>query len=392
MTHSSIRIWSLVHKWTSLICTLFLLMLCITGLPLIFHHEIEEYFDNGPAFATPAPGSKPASLDAMVERARATVPENIVSGVFLNPDRPEITVFMPPSWQAVVDRPFDTAAVSYDAVSGGERSRSGDETNAAAGFLELMLRLHVDMFLLLPGQLFLGLMGLLFLAAIVSGVVLYGPFTRRLEFGDVRKTRSRRVKWLDLHNLLGIVTLAWASVVGFTGALNEIALPLYQNYIANDVGAAIAPWKGQKPPAQDQLAPVDGVVDTVSKALPDMKITFVAFPGNPFGSPHHYLVWTQGRSALESRLQNTVLVEATTGKLTAVVTMPWYVRLIEISRPLHFGDYGGLPLKIIWALLDIVTIIVLVSGLYLWVARKRPIAAKAPQKSHYVTPALEPAE
>jgi uncharacterized iron-regulated membrane protein len=36
-----------------------------------------------------------------------------------------------------------------------------------------------------------------------------------------------------------------------------------------------------------------------------------------------------------------------------------------LSQPLHFGDYGGLPLKIIWALLDIATIIVLASGLYL---------------------------
>jgi uncharacterized iron-regulated membrane protein len=42
-----------------------------------------------------------------------------------------------------------------------------------------------------------------------------------------------------------------------------------------------------------------------------------------------------------------------------------------VSQPLHFGDYGGMPLKIIWALLDGLTIIVLGSGLYLWWARRR---------------------
>jgi uncharacterized iron-regulated membrane protein len=51
--------------------------------------------------------------------------------------------------------------------------------------------------------------------------------------------------------------------------------------------------------------------------------------------------------------------------------MPWYLRLLEVSRPLHFGDYGGMPLKIIWALLDLVTIFVLGSGLYLWFARRK---------------------
>jgi uncharacterized iron-regulated membrane protein len=40
-----------------------------------------------------------------------------------------------------------------------------------------------------------------------------------------------------------------------------------------------------------------------------------------------------------------------------------------LSQPLHFGDYGGTPLKVIWALLDVITIIVLLSGLYLWCQR-----------------------
>ena len=42
MRTRTIRAWSWVHKWSSLISTVFLLMLCITGLPLVFTHEIEE--------------------------------------------------------------------------------------------------------------------------------------------------------------------------------------------------------------------------------------------------------------------------------------------------------------------------------------------------------------
>ena len=80
-------------------------------------------------------------------------------------------------------------------------------------FMGIMLSLHVDLFASLPGELFLGFMGLLFCVAIVSGVVLYGPFMKKLEFGTVRASRSTRLKWLDLHNLLGIVTLVWAFVV-----------------------------------------------------------------------------------------------------------------------------------------------------------------------------------
>jgi len=48
MTARTLRIWFLVHKWTSLIATVFLLLLCLTGLPLIFHEEIEHYFEPPP--------------------------------------------------------------------------------------------------------------------------------------------------------------------------------------------------------------------------------------------------------------------------------------------------------------------------------------------------------
>lgn len=51
--------------------------------------------------------------------------------------------------------------------------------------------------------------------------------------------------------------------------------------------------------------------------------------------------------------------------------MPLIIKALFLSRPLHFGDYGELPLKIIWALLDVAAILVLGSGVYLWLGRRR---------------------
>jgi uncharacterized iron-regulated membrane protein len=50
--------------------------------------------------------------------------------------------------------------------------------------------------------------------------------------------------------------------------------------------------------------------------------------------------------------------------------LPWYLTGLLLSQPLHFGDYGGLPMQVAWALLDIITIIVLGSGLYLWLVKR----------------------
>ena len=38
---------------------------------------------------------------------------------------------------------------------------------------------------------------------------------------------------------------------------------------------------------------------------------------------------------------------------------PLFKPLLLLSQPLHFGDYGKLPLKVLWALLDLLTIAVL---------------------------------
>ncbi|MBS0541170.1 MAG: PepSY domain-containing protein, partial [Proteobacteria bacterium] len=238
-------------------------------------------------------------------------------------------------------------------------------------FLEFVVRLHRNLFLDLPGDLFLGVMGLLFVAAIVSGIALYKPFARKIDFGEIRNRRGARIRWLDLHNLLGIVTLAWGLVVGVTGVVNELAVPLFGLWQKTDVKAMIEPYRGHQAPTLGELATVQGVFDTTRRELPGMVTSSVAFPGSPFGTPYHYMVWTKGNSPLTSRLFSPVLVDARTGAIQSVVKMPWYLSALEVSRPLHFGDYGGLPLKIIWALLDLVTIFVLGSGVYLWLSRRR---------------------
>ncbi|MGE4404413.1 PepSY domain-containing protein, partial [Pseudomonas sp.] len=84
-----------------------------------------------------------------------------------------------------------------------------------------------------------------------------------------------------------------------------------------------------------------------------------------------YAVFMRGATPVTERLLKPALVDAQTGELTDMREMPWYVKTLFLSQPLHFGDYGGLPLKIIWTLLDLVSIVILASGLYLWLGRRK---------------------
>ncbi|RHZ99238.1 PepSY domain-containing protein [Rhodopseudomonas palustris] len=74
-------------------------------------------------------------------------------------------------------------------------------------------------------------------------------------------------------------------------------------------------------------------------------------------------------SPLTAKLFQPIIVNARDGRLDRLLSMPWYLRLPELSRPLHFGDYGRLHLKIVWAALDVIAIIVPETGVYLWLVR-----------------------
>lgn len=404
MTPAALRRWSGVHTWTSLVCTVFLLLICVTGLPLVFMLEISDwtYPDDDPPYAALPANTPHIALGALAERAKTVFPGQIVTNVWEDDDEPMAIVRTAPSWEAR-DKDWTVARwVKFDIRTGrvlekwqppAEEEETRSLPRRVVG--EVMgwaFRLHTDLFAGLPGELLMGVMALLFIVAIVSGIVLYGPFTRRLDFGELRTDRSRRVRWLDLHNLLGIVTLAWVTVVGATGLLNELAQPLLAAAHSN-VESAIRPWAGRVPPTQAEMVSPQAAFAAARAATPGMKIEALEYPHvEPGKSPHHFMLWAWGRGRVSALLYKSILIDARTGKVTKVFELPWYLTALQVSRPLHFGNYGGLPLKIVWALLDLLTIIVLGSGLYLRLAKRSRPATRRDETSRLQARQLEAAE
>lgn len=367
MKSQTIRRWSFIHTWSSLICTLFLLMLSITGLPLVFHHEIEHLLGDAPEFKEMPADTPRKDLQQLVAAAEAHRPGEVVQ--YFGWDEDEANGLYAFMGKTAGGDPNETHTFMLDARTG----EAVETPSANGGFMMVMLRLHVDMYAGLPGKLLLAFMGLLFALAIISGVVLYAPFMRRLDFATVRPNKSTRVRWLDLHNLIGVVTLTWAFVVGLTGVLNACADLVIEQWRNDALMTMVAPYRGA-PPLADR-APATRLLEIAQTTVPGAEPSFIAFPGSRFSSEHHYTVFMKGDTHLTSHLLTPVLIDAQTLKVTAIVSSPWYMDALMLSQPLHFGDYGGMPMKILWGILDVLTIIVLGSGVYLWWVRRRAAAA-----------------
>lgn len=354
MHTKTIHLWSWIHRWSSLVCTLFMLLLCVTGLPLIFHYEIGHLLE--PERPPIAAGAAAPTLASLVERALSARPGERVNYLFFDDEEPVAVVATAQRGDSL---PQETHYQYFDLRDGWQLERQ----QPTEGFMYVMRRLHLDMYADLKGTLFLGAMSLLLLVSILSGVILYAPFMRHLPFGALRRER-RRAWWLDTHNLLGIVTVVWLGVVGFTGTINTLAQPVERMW----QGSELMEMAASPPDRPDvrEIIPLDLAVERLREAAPDLTPRVLALPGTPFASPHHIGVYMVGNTPLTSRLLTPAMLDAGSGRLVDMREMPLYVKALFVSQPLHFGDYGGMQLKILWAALDVVSIVLLGSGLYLW--------------------------
>jgi uncharacterized iron-regulated membrane protein len=161
--------------------------------------------------------------------------------------------------------------------------------------------------------------------------------------------------------------------------INTWADLVIEHWRNDQVAQLLSHYRGLPPLAR--LGSLEKAFANARAREPHMKIAFIAFPGSAWASEHHYGVFMRGRTRLTERLVQPVLVDAVTGEVSSSQEPPWYMTTLLLSQPLHFGDYGGVPMQWLWAVLDVITILVLGSGLYLWLSKRgavrRPKGAAA---------------
>jgi uncharacterized iron-regulated membrane protein len=339
-------------------------------LPLIFHHEIGHLLGTEVEAPDLPKGTPRASLDSVMQVAQALHPGKVpmFASHEIDDDR---------FWYVTLgDTP--TSEVGNKTVAVDARTAAVlAQPKFDEGFMYIMFKLHVDLFAGLAGKLFLGFMG--FAAGgdclgrgAVRALHAQAGLRRRAakpaarQMAGPAQPAGRRDAGVGLHR-------------GRDRHDQHLGRPGDQVLAVRPAQRMLAPYQGQKPPAR--LASVQQAASLATALAPEMKMAFIAFPGTTFSSPHHYTVFLRGNEPFNSRLLKPVLVDAGTNALTASPPLPWYLTALLVSQPLHFGDYGGMPMQILWALLDIATIIVLGSGLYLWVKRRNPAAAVKPATS-----------
>lgn len=256
-------------------------------------------------------------------------------------------------------------------------------TRIKAPWSEFIADLHMTLHLPRTWGLFLvGLTGVTLLSSLISGLLSH-PRIFKDAFA-LRWGGSRRLQEADLHNRLSVWGLPFHVAVSLTGALlglstlivGVLALAAYNGDSEKAFAAILGPMAG----ADETAAPVPdlaAMIRQVQSAKPDA--VFVSANIQHIGHAGqvvHLGMRTPGHLAMA----NTYYFDGS-GKLLGdggLETGGIGQQILGVLQPLHFGWFGGLPVKLLYGLLGLALTIVTHSGVVIWLARRRDKGRPAP--------------
>ena len=229
-------------------------------------------------------------------------------------------------------------------------------TKKDEGWIHWVLLLHRELLISGSGKYLVGLVGLILIFLISSGALIL-PY-----FKGLKGKKQFRFKVSILHQKIGVFTLSWLVLITFTGvflALNSVLIGVFLKSTLSSQRTAIS----------KEIVVVEhdlkSVLEKAKKKASGYEIDFISYPDNEFSLPGTYAL------LMESKNDKKIAFIKSNAELeTSVVSLPWYLKALIISEPLHFGNYGGVWLKVFWTIFGLLVGVIPFTGLMNYYLRK----------------------
>jgi uncharacterized iron-regulated membrane protein len=354
------------HAAIGLIGGALLYLVCLTGTVLVFYEEWQRFEQpDAPEMTQIAP--------AAVQRAVAAVMESEAD----QPPTTHLYVHMP-----VKELPRTTITTDHQAIHVDQAGAIVvPEENLWSEFL---YALHYTLNLpAVVGITIVGALGAMIVALAVSGVIAHPKI-----FRDAFRLRARQtggVALADWHNRLSVWTLPFSLALALTGAIIGLATVaaygIAQAGYGGDMEAVYAPLFGDEPAADEARAPIPNVAAALGYMQanhPDVEVTYAVLHDPGTAGQHVQIVGEHPRRLIfgeyysfdaAGNFEGTVgLADGAIGQQAAASTYN-----------LHFGNYGGLTVKIAYVLFGLALTVVCATGVYIWLGKRRRRGVEEPR-------------
>jgi len=391
MKSASIRKLYSLHSWVGLTTGVLMFVIAFTGAISVFARPELKIWGN-PEIRGELPVAA-QQIEQLVVKYAQQVPEAYLE---------EVMVFLPGV------RGFTDLTVVFEAHSGAaDADTDSTERGPARGKLyqfdaksltligeaegnirelfearetdvaDFISHFHADLLLGRPvGLLITGLLGLTLMASIVTGLVIHRRILRQLFTFRPGKTFSLSLN--DGHKVAGIWGLLFHATIGFTGAFLGLALVILVPAAAfvsfeGDQEKLIEAFTSMPEPVLQQVAAptqLAGIIEYAGQLNPEAVVSSVTIRGYGDQAAMAYVniqgggqmatqtaVYKGADASLQQQFSFYSRHEGVTGEI------------LDLMNPLHFGNFGGVLVKLIWTLLGLSTALLPLTGMMLWVER-----------------------
>lgn len=366
-----------IHLWLSVPFGLIITLVCFSGAMLVFEKEVTQLFDGG-LYTVEKAGGRPLPVGVLAEKVAQTLPEGVrVTGVTVSSD-PE------KAYSVSISKPH-RAAVIVNQYTGEVKGRQ--ERNA---FFAAMFSLH--RWLMdngrpegrpAYGKIIVGISTIMFVIALVSGIIIWWPKTRRALRNSLKLTlrKGRFRLWHSLHvagGMYAVLLLLVMSLTGLTWSFSWYRTAFYAAF-GVEVSAKGA-THGSKAAGNDRKAGRNGD-DGKRTATMNTAVWQQVYDRLHAGNPDaHSITISDGTATVSSaafgntRAADRYTFDVSTGRITSVTKYADAARQGKLRGwiySVHVGSFGGLLTRLMWFAAALFGATLPLTGYYLWLRRLR---------------------
>ena len=350
-----------LHLWVGLFAGAFIVMMGLTGMISVFKPVLE-----GAAAPQRQPGGASANLAAMEQSFAAAYPGARITRVAVSENSPGLLLV-----QAETESRQRVQAY-FDAASGRDLG-----PKKSLNWLEWIVDLHQNLLMGKTGRRLTGVIGCALLFVAFSGIVswLAGPRAWRRGLAIPKGGPWRRINY-EWHRYAGL----WANLLLLTVSATGVVLAYpdtFQAVVRATLGEARIPREDRKRDSDRKSArgtlPLDEYIRAAASAIPGGIVRELKMPKNGREAVSVTL-WTP--SDIRPKGESVVLLnEASAGVLSVdrSADAPLSKRLVALANAIHKTELGGLPVKLVWSILGLVPVLLFLSGVQIWWARKKSV-------------------
>ena len=368
-----------LHLWLGLISGIFVLFLGITGCILAFQREIEDAVQTYRFTAIQnKPLLPPTQLKAIADKA---LPNKKAHSVTYQPGKTTQVVYY-----------HDALLYYYIVFVDQYTGKVLKVKNMDDDFFRIVIMGHY--YLWLPpeiGQPILTTATMMFVFLLLSGLVLWWPRSkaaRKQRFTVKLKSKWRRLNY-DLHNVLGFYITFIAIFIGLTGMVMGFQWFAKTVYWTSSGGKSLnlfeETYSDTTSLAKLQLnaAAADQLWARFLKDDPTFKGSIdVHIPEDEKGAveiaknPDPTTYWKADYRYFDQHTLKEIEVNHVFGKFANASTAD---KIIRMNYDIHIGAIAGLPGKILAFIASLIAASMPVTGVIIWIGRKKKKANKPEQ-------------